>query len=296
MLLAMFVTATYAQDDDSEGIEPFLQSDFQIVSGDVLRPNGIYWFEGDLYTGCAGDWTIYRINADTGDTLTYIFGIKNTHSLYVERVEEATDPTVWAVDFQDSILFSVNVETGLVPVREGLAAPWGLAASATDDTFYITEWESDNLINITREGDITVVASDFVDPSGLVATEDRLYVANNGSVRRAVEWIDMSEGSDRTPQPLVTGLQDVTGLVLAVDGNLYIAYALGTRGVIGRVNPESCVNGGCTNADVELIAWTELPAPLAGLTISPDMRLFVHTIFGAEIYYVDIPQEVASIE
>ena len=79
-------------------------------------------------------------------------------------------------------------------------------------------------------------------------------------------------------------------LAFGPDGYLYFTYALGTRGVVGRVNPEECRDGGCANADVEIVLFTELPAPLAGLTISPDMRLFVHTIYRPEIYWVQLYQ------
>jgi hypothetical protein len=88
---------------------------------------------------------------------------------------------------------------------------------------------------------------------------------------------------------LVSGLQNTTGLVLGPDGYLYFAYALGTRGVVGRVDPDVCrERGGCSNTDVEIVVFTELAAPLAGLTISPDMRLFVHTMFSPDIYWVQL--------
>jgi hypothetical protein len=34
--------------------------------------------------------------------------------------------------------------------------------------------------------------------------------------------------------------------------------------------------------------YTELAAPLAGLTISPDMRLYVHSIFSPDVYWIDL--------
>ena len=42
--------------------------------------------------------------------------------------------------------------------------------------------------------------------------------------------------------------------------------------------------------------YTDLEAPLAGLTISPDMRIFVHSLFSPDIYWahlapVEEPQE-----
>jgi len=293
LLIGLFLLPSLAVAQDDGKMEPFLQSDLKVLLGDVQRPNGIFWHEGYLYTGCAGDWTIYRIDAETGDTITYMFGVKNAHSLYVET-DASGGTDLWAADFQDSKFVVVNPgdERGLFPIKEGLAAPWGLTPSATDDTFFMSEWQSDNLVNITRDGNITLVASGFADPTGIVATETEIYIGNNASARRSVEWLDLSGEGDPNPQPLVTGLQNVTNLIMAEDGYLYIAYALGTRGVVGRVDPEVCKeNGGCSNVDVELVLWTELAAPLAGLTITPEMRLFVHTQFGTEIYWLDLEAE-----
>ncbi len=76
---------------------------------------------------------------------------------------------------------------------------------------------------------------------------------------------------------------------MAADGLLYFSYSLGTRGVVGRVNPATCrENGGCSSEQVEIVVYSELAAPLSGLTISPDMELFIHSIFSPEIYWVDL--------
>src|SRR5690606_11678235 len=118
-----------------------------------------------------------------------------------------------------------------------------------------------------------------------------------GSARRAIEWIskqEVFENAESTSEtrPLVTGLQNTTSMVMAPDGYLYFAYALGTRGVVGRIDPQTCLGeGGCTNDQVEIVVFTELVAPLAGLTISPDMRLFVHTIFSPDIYWVQLGEQ-----
>lgn len=281
-------TTVFAQEAQPT-LEPFIQTDFKVLSGDVQRPNGLFWYDGFLYTGCAGDWTLYRIQAETGETATYIFGIKNVHTLYVEDGPN-NHATVWAADFQSNQVVRVHADTGLIPVKAGLANPWGITPSATDDGFYITQWGTDDIIKMTRDGQVTVLASDFNDPSGIAVTEDTIYVGNHASARRAVEWLDMSDGAlPFEPKPLVTGLQKVTNVVLGPDGLLYIAYALGTRGVVGRIDPELCKESGCTNTQVELVIWTELAAPLAGLTISPDMKLYVHTMYGSEIYWLQLP-------
>jgi len=271
--------------------EPFLQDDLNIVSGNLLRPNGIYWYDGYLWTACAGDATVYRVDDTTGETITYIAGVQNTHSLYIEEGEN--DPTIWIADFQRNAFAQVSSRS-IDTLVEDLASPWGLAP-AEDGTFYVTQLRDDNLINITRTGDIQTIAEGFNNPTGLAVDDAYIYVANNSSARRAIEWFEIPNTSsqplsENDLQPLVSGLQNTTNVVLGPDGMLYFAYSLGSRGIVGRVDPQICrEQEGCTNVDVEIVLWSELAAPLAGLVITPEMKLFVHTMFGAEIYWVQLP-------
>lgn len=279
-------------------IEPFLQGSLRIISGNVQRPNGIFWFDDYLYTGCAGDFTLYKIHDNTGVTSTYIAGVQNAHTLYIE-----TGPLIWVADFQRNAISRIDLtkSPALVDIATGLASPWGLAL-ASDETFFVTQLRTDDLINVSREGQIRQVATGFRNPTGVVAdAEDFVYVANNGSARRAIEWFEYDPNAaslqETDMQPLISGLQNTTNLVLGPDDLLYFAYSLGTRGIVGRVDPLQCrEQGGCTNVDVEIVLWSELAAPLAGLAISPDMRLFVHTMFGSEIYWVQLPTDTLPEE
>ncbi|NJR12526.1 hypothetical protein HC776_01170 [bacterium] len=58
--------------------------------------------------------------------------------------------------------------------------------------------------------------------------------------------------------------------------------------MVGRIWPQDCQEEGCTNEQVEIVVYTEMEAPLSGLTISPDLTLFIHTIYRPEIYQVDL--------
>ncbi|MBC7871351.1 MAG: hypothetical protein H7Y09_10980, partial [Chitinophagaceae bacterium] len=157
----------------------------------------------------------------------------------------------------------------------------------------ITNLSGNNIMFIGRDGQSRIVMDELRSPTGIAVDSNYVYVANNGSSRRSIEWIDKNallQGDNSLALPLVSGLQSTTGITLAADGYLYFTYALGTRGVVGRVDPEVCRDGGCTNDQIEIVLYTDLLAPLAGLTISPDMRLFVHTIFRPEIYWVQLEQ------
>lgn len=293
--------ATEAPTDEAETDEArsYTQEDLSVLVGNVQRPNAIAWLNDSLYTVCSGDWTIYEINAQTGATITLVFGVQNAHSLVAEETEAGFN--LWIPDFDtDSLKFVDQRRTAPETVAsEHLNGPWGIT-SITEEFFLVSNIRSNDLVLVSRDGEERVIAEGFRSPTGLVSDGEYVYVANNGSARRAIEWFaldDLSlDDAEAEPvseigQPLVSGLQNASGMVLAPDGNLYFTYALGTRGVVGRVDPDECRAGGCTNEDVEIVLLTELQAPLAGLTISTDMRLFVHTIYRPEIYWVQLDSE-----
>jgi streptogramin lyase len=272
--------------------EPLTQADLSILTGNVQRPNGMIWFNNHLYAICTGDSTIYELDDTTASTRTYIWGVRNGHTLHAE-LSAQNELNLWVPDFQTNRLLLIE-RGGITTFNTELAGPWGIHATK-DQYFLISNLQANNVVAVSRAGgESHEVISDLRAPTGITADERYIYVANTGSARRAIEWIEMPDTFDlETPvtelQPLVSGLQNTTGIVLAADGYLYFAYALGTRGVVGRVDPEFCrSNGGCTNDQVEIVVYTELAAPLAGLTLSPDMRLFVHTMFSPDIYWVKL--------
>lgn len=273
-------------------IEPLTQSDLTILTGNVQRPNGIAFFNEKLYTACNGDFTVYEIDSTTASTRTYIWGVRNAHTLYAEN-DGIGELNLWVPDFQQNQLVRVD-RNGIDPVISDLQGPWGIAY-LDESRFLVSNLLDDSIIVATREGEARRILTDLRSPTGIAVDADNIYLANTGSARRAIEWLAKAEvpaaegDALPTPKPLVTGLQNTSGMVMAEDGYLYFAYSLGTRGVVGRVNPEQCRENGCTNEQVEIVLYTELAAPLAGLAISPDMRLFVHTMFSPDIYWVQLP-------
>ncbi|MFZ4816180.1 MAG: hypothetical protein ACOYL5_16725 [Phototrophicaceae bacterium] len=284
--------------------EPFIQADLQILSGNVQRPNGLFWHNGMVYASCNGDWTIYEIAAQDGATTTYLWGIRNSHTMYVET-DSANELNLWLPDYQTNQLVRIY-QRSVQPIADDLNGPWGIVMLDESD-FLVTNLLGNEIVQISREGEKQVVATGFRSPTGIAIQEGRVFVANNGSARRGIEWFAAEAISDDAPlvpseddnsaiQPLIGGLQSVTGLTVASDGYLYFAYSLGTRGVVGRVDPQVCIDkGGCSNSDVEIVVYSDLAAPLAGLTVSPDMTLYLHSIFSPELYYVDLTQPPASV-
>jgi hypothetical protein len=281
--------ATLAQMPESgvpvAAFEPLTQDELQVLTGNVQRPNGMAWFNNYLYTACTGDGTVYEIQSETGDTRTYIWGISNAHTLVVEEQDEQLQ--IWTPDYAENRLKLVT-RNGIEPITgANFEGPWGIVQE-DDSHFLISNLLGDRIDRVSREGEIELALDGLASPAGLALDGDLLYVANNGSTRRAVEWYDIATGNEGGA--LVTGLQNATGLQLGADGNLYFAYALGTRGLVGRVDPQACREaGGCTNDQVEVILYSELATPLAGLVVTPDGRLFVHTMYNPALYWVQIP-------
>jgi hypothetical protein len=291
------ITPSPAAETEQTGLasgpfEPLTQSDLQVLTGNVQRPNGIAWYNNFLYTACTGDGTVYEIQSETGETRTYIWGVSNAHTLAV--VEDGDELQLWVPDYGENRIELVTREGVSAVTEDTLQGPWGIVP-LDDENFLVSSLLGNRIDRVNRDGTVELELDGLASPAGLVLEEGLLYVANNGSTRRSVEWYDLNTDSDGGP--LVSGLQNATGLQLGADGNLYIAYALGTRGLVGRVDPQACrESGGCTNDQVEVILYSDLATPLAGLAVTPDGRLFVHTMFNPALYWVQIPDWPASTE
>jgi hypothetical protein len=279
------------------------QADLSIVTGNIQRPNGLTWHDDKLYTVCSGDWTLYEVDTVSGATSQYLYGVRNAHTLFADTSGESLE--LWIPDFQSNNL--VHVHNGVSDViATNLSGPWGIT-DLDDNTFAISNLSSNTIASITRDGVIQETISQLRSPTGLAADSDYIYVANSGSTRRAIEWYKKSDlkdiqepidsGEIATEQLLVSGLQNTTSLTLGSDNLLYFSYSLGTRGVVGRIDPEVCrANGGCTSEMVEIVLYTELASPLAGLTLTPDMKLFIHSIFSPDIYWVQLDSPTETPE
>jgi hypothetical protein len=282
------------QPGDITQSRPFTQGDLSTLTGNVQRPNALQWYDNNIYAVCNGDWTIYKLDADTGSTETYIYGVRNGHAMYVES-DENENIVLWIPDYDTNSLLRVSQQQAPETIAAGLEKPWGMTY-LDEEHFLVTNLQGNTIQQISRDGEINDIVDGLRSPTGIVATDDYVFVANNGSARRSIEWFRRDEpGDDIELRPLVSGLQNATGMTTDGEGNLYFAYALGTRGVVGRVNPERCIEqDGCSNDEIEIVLYTELAAPLAGLTITPENRLYIHTIFRPEIYWVDLTSQVGS--
>ncbi len=266
---------------------PFLQSDLALMVANVQRPNGIVWFDNSLYTVCNGDWTIYRIDDRTGDTVTFVFGVRNGNSLVAEATERGFN--LWVPDPDTGTLWKVDQQREAPEdVARELAAPWGITR-LNEESFLLTDTRTNSIIEVPAAGDRTTVHDQLRAPTGIARDADRIYVANGGSARRGIEYFKRGDdGSYTEIQPLVSGLQNTTDIIMGADGYLYFSYALGTRGVVSRIDPTRCLEGGCGSQDVEMVVFSDIAAPLA-IALSDDLRLFLHSRYRPEIYWAQLP-------
>lgn len=278
-------TATESQPTALEN--PFLQSDLELIVGNVQRPNGLVWFDDTLYTVCNGDWTIYKIDDRSGETVTFVFGVRNGNSLIAESTEAGFD--LFVPDPDSGTLWKVDQgRAAPVSVRSDLPAPWGITR-LNDDGFLVTDTGANAIISVSVGGERDTIHSELRAPTGIVRDADIVYFANGGSARRGIEFFELSDDESPTEiKPLVSGIQNTTNIIMGADGYLYFSYALGTRGVVGRIEPAQCHENGCSNQDVEMVVFSDIPAPLA-IALSADMRLFLHSRYRPEIYWLQLP-------
>lgn len=280
--------AATAEETQASALEaPFLQTDLSLMVGNVQRPNGLVWFDGALFTVCNGDWTIYKIDDRSGETVTFVFGVRDGASLIAEATEAGFD--LWTPDPVAGALWKVD-QARAAPKRiaSDLAAPWGISR-LDDERFLLTDTRSNAILALSIAGERETVQSGLRAPTGIVRHDDMVYFANGGSARRGIEYFQLQDdGAWSAVKPLVSGLQNTTNIAMGADGYLYFAYALGTRGVVGRVEPTRCHEAGCGNRDVEMVVFSDVPAPLA-IALSDDLRLFLHSRYRPEIYWVQLP-------
>ena len=265
---------------------PLLQSDMELLIGNVQRPNALAYFGDYLYTVCNGDWTIYRINHRTGETESFVFGVKDGSAMLVESTAAGFDIVI--PDPMSGTLWRVDQERkSPVAIASELGKPWGIAR-VSGDSVLVTNTQDSSVMQVSRQGSAETILTGLRSPTGITRHQDRLYVANGGSARRSIEWFQLSgDGEATPPQSLVSGLQNATTIAMGTDGHLYFAHALGTRGVVGRIDPLPCLEGGCDSSDVEMVVFSDLQAPIT-LTLSPDMRLFLHSRYRPEIYWAQL--------
>lgn len=266
---------------------PFTQDDLELLVGNVQRPNAMTWHEDYLYVICNGDWTIYKIDDRSGDTITFVFGVRDSSSFIAESTEAGFD--FWIPDAESQALWKVT-QARLAPVNiaSQFDAPWGIAR-INESRFLVTDAHAHAILEVSERGAVKTILTNLRSPTGIVRDEERIYFANAGSARRGIEWFEMqTDGDYSQPQPLVSGLQSITNLALADDGYLYFGYALGTRGLVGRIQPSQCLEEGCRSGDVETVVFSDMPAPIA-LTLSDDRRLFMHSRYRPEIYWTQLP-------
>ncbi|MEO1291096.1 MAG: hypothetical protein AAFV93_25460, partial [Chloroflexota bacterium] len=181
------VTAVADSTTDEFQLRPlprsYTQEDLSVLVGNVQRPNGIVYFDDFLFTACNGDWTLYRIDSVTGQTITYVFGIRNAHQMVAQETDAGFN--IWIPDFDTDQLMRVD-HTASAPrmvSNENLDGPWGIGEIAPEQ-FLISNLRADNLVVADTSGNTQVAMEGLRAPAGIIIHGDYVYVANNSSARR----------------------------------------------------------------------------------------------------------------
>jgi len=266
---------------------PFTQADLVRFEGRVARPNGMIWHKDKIYIICAGDQTIYQLYGTTGVTETYIHGITDAHTLYAE--EDDGEFILWVPDYERGTLLRITA-TDIETMATDLVGPWSILY-LNPTTFLISNRLSGTIEAVNRAGKRTEILTGLSLPTGIVRDGRYLYVANSGDPARAIEWYDLfaDNNGEVADHLLIPGLVYVMGMQLGSDGKLYFAYSQNGLGAVGRIDPVECrLKGGCTADEIERVLVSDMNAPLAGLTFSPDGRLFVHQRHGTGLYWMSL--------
>ena len=262
---------------------PYLQGDLTLLVGNVQRPNGLVYHEGSLFTVCNGDWTIYKVDAETGESVSFVFGVHNGNSLIAETTDSGFD--LFVPDPETGTLWQLDERRqSPVKVADELAAPWGITR-LDDETLLVSDTRENAIIGVDSDGVTSTLVEGLRAPTGIAHQDGALFIANGGSARRGIEVYDLET---EELSPLASGVQNISNIVVGADGLLYFAYALGTRGMVGRIDPALCLDEGCGADDIEPVVFSDVPAPLA-ISLSDDMRLFLHSRYRPEIYWVQLP-------
>jgi len=144
----------------------FTQADLSLLTGNIQRPNGLVWHDGKIYAACSGDWTVYQIDATTGNTNQYIYGVKNAHSMVAQTDGQNTD--LWIPDFQSNNL--VEITQGVVKnIATNLNGPWGIA-QFNDTQFLVTNLRGNDVVMV-GEGDPKEIIIKLRSPTGIVVDD-----------------------------------------------------------------------------------------------------------------------------
>lgn len=197
----------------------------------------------------------------------------------------------------------------IVPPTVGLSEPYGVAATADNQTLYITDGANHRVVRFdTTSGEVTAmggktgesgaadgnsITSRFFDPKGIILARGGLVVADAGNY--ALRFIDPSSKTTTTiagslgERGTTVGASNVArfvsprGLVLHANGNIFVSD-FGARAI--RIFD--------TNNNVVNFASTGLRGP-AGMALSDSGQLFVADRTDNTIKVIDTNGAVTTI-
>jgi sugar lactone lactonase YvrE len=154
---------------------------------------------------------------------------------------------------------------------EGIAYVGSLHFVERDGNLLADDGRPTPLLQVTPDGDVTVLSPDLLHPNGIVkSTDDILIVAETRAARLTEVSLDGSSPGAARPRTSLRGGPD--GLCLAEDGAVWVA--LPWIGVVQRVGAS-----GSIEAEIDLRPRVPLDCALGGVDRT--------TLFVANVEYID---------
>lgn len=134
----------------------------------------------------------------------------NAHTLYIDEGSDR-QMHLWVPDYQENNLKQVT-RLGMQRVASGLNGPWGITAISDG---LITNLLGNSITRVSRSGDVTSVLEGLSSPTGIVNTDEHVFVANNGAPAAplsGMRWTILLRRPRRPPRPPIRVWCSVSGL------------------------------------------------------------------------------------
>jgi gluconolactonase len=288
------------------------------VEGPTYFPEGGYLLFSDIpnnrimkFSQQSGKTSIFRENANFAngnarDHQGRLISCEQSISRRVTRTEKDGKISILADRYQGRRLNAPN--DVIVTSDESI---W-----FSDPIFGISgEWEgykampeqpTTNVYKISKDGKLTAMITDLVNPNGLAFSPDekKLYVVESSSLPNNILWVyDVAaDGSLSNKSKFIDGSDNASldGIKVDIDGNLWVAYGssgaieampmmVGNKNVYGlKGNPEDLDGVMVFNPAGKKIGFIKLPERCANLTFGgpKNNRLYMASSHSVYALYV----------
>lgn len=220
---------------------------------------------------------LYALQWGTAQTVTTLL---TQPGAQFEGITWATDGRIYVVDFATADVYKINL-TGETNKIATLRGALGGAIDAAGN-YYVSEFNTGNIIKFDREDNSNVYVSGLVGPAGILVDDANqiMYIANYSG--NSIAKVDMS-AENPTPTILASAgrINGPDGLALTPEGDLISCNFNDNN--IQRITPEG-----------EVTAFATLEgSPNSGYIVRRGDQYIVPGAYGPDIYTLSLTGEVS---